>query len=686
MKEPAVLIYSSSGYGDNSTAGSSHLGRDAALGAGAGALGAGAASHHRREDQDIGGESGRSFPLGGSSATGTSTTEPGLGSTSSGIGSGIAPTTGSSSQGNLGRDVPLAGAYNEETWKHDHAAHGHEFGGDPCGGLEASAPGAPHFTKGPHALDTANRLDPHVSGGIGQPTESVNSGTSTTGTVIGSSIGTGNSSTTSGTGLGTSSTGDRHLGRDAALAGGAGALGAGAYESSRGGTSSTTAGPHSSNLANKADPRVDSDLSGQRGTSNIGQGSGLTGSTSTTAGPHSSNLANKADPRVDSDLSGQRGSTTVGAASGVVGSPADGTSLPSDIPSSSQTTGSGHHLGRDAGLGGAGVAGVGAYEAGKHHGTSGTTPSSGTSDPYSESEIDPRINFTPRSAATSGLGGITDPTSTSRSGVTDPASTGKDHHYGRDAGLAGAGGLAAYEGEKHLGGNKHESSLPTQSSSSASPATGALYDSGNGPTTGTSQSGTGHHLGRDAGLAGAGGATAYEAEKHLPGKSDRSTENYPTEPSSSHHYGRDAAIGAGGAGLAGTAYEAEKRHAEPSSATGSGAYDTREPSQSHSTRDTALAGGVGVGAGALAGEELSKKDLKQQEKEIEKEQKAHQKEVAKEEKAEHKAHDKAIAKEEKAHNKEVEKAEKQHEKELAKEEKHDGEKKKHGGILGLFHR
>ncbi|CAF9938892.1 MAG: hypothetical protein HETSPECPRED_001412 [Heterodermia speciosa] len=732
----------SSGYGDKSTASSSHPGRDAALGAGAGALGAGAASHHRREDQEIGGDSGRSFPLGGSSATGTSTTgpgfgstsrgigsgtsttEPGLGSTSGGIGSGTTPTAGSSHQGNLSRDIPLTGAYNEESWKHDHSARGHEFGGDPCGGPEAAAPGAPHFTKGPHALDTANRLDPHVSGG---PTESLNSGTSTTGTGIGSSTGTGNSSTTSGTGLGSSSTGDRHLGRDAALAGGAGALGAGASESSRGGSSSTTAGPHSSNLLNKADPRVDSDLSGQRGTSNIGQGSdftgststtagphssnlankadpsvdsdlsrqrdsstigqgsGLTGSTSTSAGPHSSNLVNKADPRVDSDLSGQRGSKTVGAASGVVGSPADGTSLPSDIPSSSQTTGSGHHLGRDAGLGGAGVAGVAAHEAGKHHGTSGTTPSTGTSDPYATSEVDPRINFSPRSAA-SGLGGTTDPASTSKSGITDPASTGKDHHYARDAGLAGAGGLAAYEGEKHLGGNKHESSLPTQSSSNASPATGALYDSGSGPTTGTSQTGTGHHLGRDAGLAGAGGATAYEAEKHLLGKNDRSTENYPTESSSSHHYGRDAAIGAGGAGLAGTAYEAEKRHAEPSTAASSGAYDTREPSQSHSARDTALAGGAGVGAGALAGEELSKKDLKHEEKELAKEQKAHQKEIAKEEKAEQKAHDKAIAKEEKAHHKEVVKAEKQHEKELAKEEKHDGEKKKHGGILGLFHR
>jgi len=82
------------------------------------------------------------------------------------------------------------------------------------------------------------------------------------------------------------------------------------------GSSNTTAGPHSSNLANKVDPRVDSDRSnvnhGATGYSGTQTGnSGLTGNTGTTggisnstnAGPHNSNLANKVDPRVDSDLS-----------------------------------------------------------------------------------------------------------------------------------------------------------------------------------------------------------------------------------------------------------------------------------------------------------------------------------------------------------------------------------------------
>ncbi|KAF5989842.1 period circadian [Fusarium bulbicola] len=119
-----------------------------------------------------------------------------------------------------------------------------------------------------------------------------------------------------------------------------------------------TAGPHSSDMANKLDPKVDSDLDGSRrlgGSNTHGNQSGLsgnsgtygqtttgtsgfsshgagahgpthtsglsgTGSTGTygsttgtgpgpapkTAGPHSSDMANKLDPRVDSDLDGSK--------------------------------------------------------------------------------------------------------------------------------------------------------------------------------------------------------------------------------------------------------------------------------------------------------------------------------------------------------------------------------------------
>ncbi|CAG8980889.1 hypothetical protein HYALB_00013419 [Hymenoscyphus albidus] len=128
-------------------------------------------------------------------------------------------------------------------------------------------------------------------------------------------------------------------------------------------STNTTAGPHKSDLLNKADPRIDSDLSktgghahtigaqdkhnnagGTFGTHNTPSthtgtthnthttGSGLTGTThnthttggltgstghSTNAGPHSSNLANKADPKVDSDLDGR---ATHGGVAGTVAS------------------------------------------------------------------------------------------------------------------------------------------------------------------------------------------------------------------------------------------------------------------------------------------------------------------------------------------------------------------------------
>lgn len=56
-------------------------------------------------------------------------------------------------------------------------------------------------------------------------------------------------------------------------------------------TESTNYGPHSSNTANKLDPRYDSDQD-HRGAH--------TGSSN--YGPHSSNIGNKLDPRYDSDL------------------------------------------------------------------------------------------------------------------------------------------------------------------------------------------------------------------------------------------------------------------------------------------------------------------------------------------------------------------------------------------------
>ncbi|KAH8703066.1 hypothetical protein BGW36DRAFT_82343 [Talaromyces proteolyticus] len=80
-------------------------------------------------------------------------------------------------------------------------------------------------------------------------------------------------------------------------------------------TQSTNVGPHGSNIANKLDPRVDSDLDNRARHQNLGSGLAPAGSSYTTpgsgnaqytAGPHNSNLTNKLDPRVDSDLDNSR--------------------------------------------------------------------------------------------------------------------------------------------------------------------------------------------------------------------------------------------------------------------------------------------------------------------------------------------------------------------------------------------
>jgi hypothetical protein len=116
------------------------------------------------------------------------------------------------------------------------------------------------------------------------------------------------------------STGHHSAGMTGAGMAGAGMAGAGmagahhTHDSHR----SSNYGPHDSNIANTADPRVDSDLSNRHGGTGVSHHpsthSYATGPASSTAGPHSSNLANKADPRVDSDMSKQKTHSGIGSA------------------------------------------------------------------------------------------------------------------------------------------------------------------------------------------------------------------------------------------------------------------------------------------------------------------------------------------------------------------------------------
>ncbi|KAI4107953.1 MAG: hypothetical protein L6R37_001385 [Teloschistes peruensis] len=404
----------------------------------------------------------------------------GLGTTS-GYGLGTGATVDSAHQGDLNRSDAGAGivsgakpgeslprGYREESWSHDHLRHGHEFQGDPCE-HEPPAPGAVHFIPGPHSLDTANRLDPHVSGG--GPLESA--------------------STTGGP---TSHTDHRHEGRDVAMGAGLGAgVGAGAYQASHDApaTSSshpgvTVAGPHKSDALNKVDPRVHSDLSRQQASTSP-PGRTEASSTSTTeptsgrehhlgrdaafagvggagaAGLHeaaqhrgqgvsedksTSGYANAYPPT--STARGTDSANTSTTATELGAGPTTGSTRPLDPTATSKD----HHYGRDAALaaGGAGAA----YEADKHlKGAHSDTTGPRTMDPVSSQQVshgtyDSRHEL----SATTGSAGYV-PSGDDKHDRTH------DHHAGRDVAVGVGVGAAAVGAGEELSKNdlEHEREL-----------------------------------------------------------------------------------------------------------------------------------------------------------------------------------------------------------------------------------
>ena len=570
---------------------------------------------------------GRLFPLGGGSNT-----------SGSGYGSGTGPTTGSAHQGSLGRDAAVgtggigaagfadrelrgqrdttntglgsgagvgadARGYGPESWQHEHSGHGHQYEGDPCAPGETAA--GPHFTSGPHTTDTANRLDPHVAGGA-----------------LGGTTGTGHHhghhETSTGAAIGSPGTG-----LDSSTRG---------YDHSR--SSGTTRGMGSSGTG-----------LGSGGADDSGLGTGVSQRAfDSTTGPASHERENIG--KYNTLATGTPSGVNLGGTSSSSGS-GYGSGMGSQDTGYDNEPGD-RHLGRNAALaGGAGAMGAGAYEVGKDQPISTSGPAPNTTGPHKVdlmNRLDPRVKETTLSSTTG---------TTTRDQLPSSETTARDHHYGRDAGLAGAGGAAAYEAEKHH--KKHE--VPQQVTGPDATIAGtqiAGYDQP--PPVG----GTGHHYGRDAGLAGAGGAAAYEAEKHhkkhevpqqvtgpdatIAGTQIAGYDQPPPVGGTGHHYGRDAGL-AGAAGAAG--YEGEKHLGHNTSAT------STYPEDRLSGRESALAGG----AGAAGGSEFSKKEAEKQ-----------QKALAKEEKTDVKA--------ERKHEKEVHK-------EHSKEEKQDG--KKHG-LFGFLHR
>lgn len=302
---------------------------------------------------------------------------------------------------------------------------------------------------GPHTSSIGNKADPRVDSDLDNSRRVAESG------LAGGNHGVGHSEHTSGTGLSSNQAPGYNTGTSSSTTAGPhssnlenkidprvdsdNSRGVGAAANTHGAgypntSSSSTAGPHSSSLGNQADPRVDSDLSrsqaiGNHGTTHTGTaprsfplGSGT--SSSTTAGPHSSNLENKIDPRVDSDRDGSR---AVGG-QGSSAHPMMDRSYPIQTGygnSSTNTGSSGHNVGRDAAaLGAGGAAGSAIHHHQNQSNVGSNVPSSGTG--YDNS-------------------------------ATHTGSSG--HHLGRDVaalGTAGAAGSAVHhhnQNQSHLGSN-----------------------------------------------------------------------------------------------------------------------------------------------------------------------------------------------------------------------------------------
>ncbi|KAK1811194.1 hypothetical protein LTR12_014449 [Friedmanniomyces endolithicus] len=213
-----------------------------------------------------------------------------------------------------------------------------------------------------------------------------------------------------------------------------------------------------------------------------------------------------------------------------------------------------HHYGRDAALaGGAGAGAIGLeeHERRKHTGgermgglgsgnerRDGQNLSSDDAVLHGGQDVPPNAYYEALKDKDTGHMANT----TGQSGLSSKP----DHHYGRDAALAGGAGAGAlgleeHERRKHAGGNNM----------------GGL---GSGNDQGLQQSGQQqHHYGRDAGVVGGAGAGVIGIEEYerrnkntggeKMGGLGSGNQNEPYDSQKQHHYGRDAALAGGALGV-----------------------------------------------------------------------------------------------------------------------------------------
>jgi hypothetical protein len=203
--------------------------------------------------------------LDSSRRTGATGTTGGLGSTGHHTAGGIG-STGTHSENMPGRTAGMTGTGMHGT--HSENMPGHSTGLGSTGGMTGThssgmtgthSSGLPEGTAGPHSSRAANAADPRVdsdldssrrAGGLGGSTYNQ----TTTGTSGLSSHGAGahGPTGTHSSGLSGTNSGAHHMGDNTA------------YGTNNPGPAPKTAGPHKSDMLNKADPRVDSNLDGSK--------------------------------------------------------------------------------------------------------------------------------------------------------------------------------------------------------------------------------------------------------------------------------------------------------------------------------------------------------------------------------------------------------------------------------------
>ena len=427
-----------------------------------------------------------------------------------------------------------------------------------------------------------------------------------------------------------------YYGRDAALAGAAGAAGVGAYEAdkSKAPEATSSSQPADAGLSNQTGATAQQPSavpSSEPSSTTYGsEAPAATQQHPITSSPPSDTAYNDKGAQATQAPSGVTSGSHTGSNAPTTGAvtsgPARITEKSEPISKNSQRTDNDgqqepqQHYGRDAAVaGGVGAAGLGAYEASKHKDEPSRGIETGGTGPATQSSA-----VGSQQAAPS--------TTTTAESIHQPTEAGQpqsQHHYGRDAavvGGTGAAGIGAYEAEKHFDNEGH-----------TEPETGSGYGSQRTqvPPSRPAQTAT-------AETSGTSDTTAVP-------KSAREEE--PKE----HHYGRDAAV-AGGAGAvgAGAAYEYEKHEAEKQ-AKEAQAQAEKEAKQQQKELEQRQA--------------QADKDLKAQQKADEKDAKKAQKEHDKAAAAAEKQHEKEAKKQEKEQEKEAKKQEKEHEKEVKKQEK-----------------